>query len=292
MPIPGRGPAAGLVGQLAVLAVLAATAGLGIPGWFAGVAYGVALSAVLTRGLRRTGTGVLGPADRITLTRSVLVGGVTALTAESFVRAVPVAVLFALTAVALVLDAVDGRVARGTGTVSELGFRFDMEVDAFLLLVLGAYLAPAIGGWVLAIGGMRYAWVAATWVIPWLGGPLPSRYRRKVVAATQGVVLLAAVPGLLPKPVCTLALVVALALLVESFGWDVAWRWNHGRDARSDIRGAVRGGPVRRGRHAGPAARQRRGPGAPGGGVAGRPEARPAGGLARVATGAGGRGDG
>ena len=32
--------------------------------------------------------------------------------------------------------AVDGRVARCTGTVSRLGARFDMEVDAVLILVL------------------------------------------------------------------------------------------------------------------------------------------------------------
>ena len=37
---------------------------------------------------------------------------------------------------ALALDGVDGQVARRTGTASELGARFDMEVDAFLILVL------------------------------------------------------------------------------------------------------------------------------------------------------------
>ena len=40
------------------------------------------------------------------------------------------------------LDAVDGQVARRTGTVSALGARFDMEVDAFLILVLSVYVAP------------------------------------------------------------------------------------------------------------------------------------------------------
>ena len=73
---------------------------------------------------------------------------------------------------ALALDAVDGWVARRTGTVSALGARFDMEVDAFLILVLSGYVAPTLGGWVLAIGLMRYAFVAAGWVLPWLrAGP-------------------------------------------------------------------------------------------------------------------------
>ncbi len=40
--------------------------------------------------------------------------------------------LVALASAALVLDAVDGQVARRTGTATALGARFDGEVDAFL----------------------------------------------------------------------------------------------------------------------------------------------------------------
>ena len=47
--------------------------------------------------------------------------------------------------VALLLDAVDGQVARRTNTVSALGARFDMETDAFLVLVLSVYVAPIVG---------------------------------------------------------------------------------------------------------------------------------------------------
>ena len=53
------------------------------------------------------------------------------------------ATLVVLAAVALVLDGVDGQVARRTGTVSALGARFDMEVDAFLMLVLSVYVASS-----------------------------------------------------------------------------------------------------------------------------------------------------
>ena len=55
--------------------------------------------------------------------------------------------LVGLTAVALALDGVDGRVARRTETVTAVGARFDMEVDAFLILVLSVYVAaPAARG--------------------------------------------------------------------------------------------------------------------------------------------------
>ncbi|TDC36823.1 CDP-alcohol phosphatidyltransferase family protein [Micromonospora sp. 15K316] len=219
------GPLVGLVFQVVVLAVLAGTVGLGGAGWLAGVTYGLLSGVALTRGMRRAGTGRLGPADRVTLTRSTLVGGVTALAADAITRPAPVGLLVTLSAVALLLDAVDGRVARRTGTASALGARFDMEVDAFLLLVLSVYVAPYAGPWVLAIGGMRYAFVAAGWVLPWMRGTLPPRQWRKVVAATQGIVLTAA--ALLPGALTTLLLVAALALLVESFGRDVRWLWRH-----------------------------------------------------------------
>ena len=132
-----------------------------------------------------------------------------------------------LATLALVLDAVDGRVARATGTQSDFGRRFDGEADAFLLLVLSVHCAPAYGWWVLAIGAARYAYALAGWVVPWLRVPLPFRYWRKVVTAVQGVVLVVAASGAVPRPVSSLALVVALALLAESFGRDVLWARRH-----------------------------------------------------------------
>jgi len=221
------GPVLGLAGQLALLAMLAGTTGLGIAGWLAGAGSGVVTWAALTRGLRRSGTPALGPADRVTLTRATLAGAVAALTADSLGRHVPVAVLVTLAAVALVLDAVDGRVARCTGTASRLGARFDMEVDAFLILVLSAYAAGRLGSWVLTIGLMRYGYLAAGWALPWLRGPLPPRQWPKVVAATQGVVLVVAAADLLPRPLLSAATAVALALLIGSFGRDVGWQWWH-----------------------------------------------------------------
>ena len=244
MPTVRNGPLAGLAGQVLLLEILARVAGLGAAGWCAGLAYGVVLCALLSRGL---GGADLGPADRVTLARATLVGGVLALTADSLTGPVPVPPLVGLAAVALALDWVDGRVARRTGTVSRLGARFDMEVDAFLILVLSAYAAASVGSWVLAIGLMRYANGAAEWLLPWLHGPVSPRHWRKVVAAVQGVVLAVAAAGLLPGPVVSAVLGVALALLVESFGRDVWELWRR--------RDYVPSSPVRRGGHPHPALR-------------------------------------
>jgi phosphatidylglycerophosphate synthase len=262
VPTVRTGPVIGLLAQVAVLVVLAATVGLGLAGWLAGLAFGL-VTLVLLRGAR------LGPADRVTLGRATLVGGVTALVAESLTRPEPVAVLVPLAAAALALDAVDGWVARRTDTVSRLGARFDMEVDAYLILVLSGYVADRLGGWVLAIGLMRYAFAAAGWVVPWLRAELPPRYWRKVVAATQGVVLVLGASGLLPRPVATAVVAVGLGMLVESFGRDVGWLWRHRAVGPADragdravgrpVHGSVRGGAVRPGRHPDPADRERYG---------------------------------
>ena len=245
------GPVLGLIIQIVLLAGLAGTLGLGGAGWLAGVVYGVVMCVLLMRGLRHSRRGGLSPADWVTLTRAILVGGVTALTVDSFDRPAPVGALVALTTVALALDAVDGQVARRTGTVTALGALFDQEVDAFLLVVLSVYVvyvAAPVGAWALAIGGMRYVFLVATWVLPWMRDTLPPRHWRKVVAATQGVVLVLAAADVLPHPLAVTVVVAALALLVESFGRDVLWLW-----LQSPVRTARRGASsLRVGPHTGP----------------------------------------
>jgi phosphatidylglycerophosphate synthase len=226
------GPVAGLAGQFLLLGWLGGSVGVGLLGWLAGLAYGALMNGLLLRGLERSGATRLGPANVVTLIRATLVGGVTALVADGFARPVPVVALVALATVALLLDGVDGQVARRTGTVSAVGARFDMEVDAFLILVLSVLVARSVGWWVLAIGATYYAHLAAGWALPWLRATVPPRYWRKPVAAIQGIVLTVAVASILPTPVHAALLVLALILLAESFGRDDVWLWRRDRLAR------------------------------------------------------------
>lgn len=217
------GPSIGLLSQVMLLVALACTVGLTLTGWLLGIACGVGTNVALTRGLDRFAAATLGPADRVTLFRATLVGAVAALMADAFVRPAVVPALVTLSVVALVLDAVDGWVARRTGTASPLGARFDGEVDAFLILVLSVYMSRSIGPWVLAIGAARYLFLAAGWLLPWMRAPLPPRYWRKSVAAIQGIALTVAAADVLPQRGTEAVLVVALGLLTESFGRDVWW---------------------------------------------------------------------
>jgi phosphatidylglycerophosphate synthase len=230
-----------LIGVLALTALLVAlvlTAGLGPAGLAAGAAYALVGAGLVARGLRRCGRRSLGPADLITLARAVLVGGVTALVAHSVVDHDQHNVLLAfLAAAALVLDGVDGEVARRTGTASDFGARFDVEVDSFLVLVLAVAAAQPLGAWVLAIGIPHYLLLVARRVWPWLRGPLPARRWCKVVAVVQGVTLLAVGAEVLPRAAGIVALGLVAALLIESFGREVIWLW---RAQRRETRSAVR----------------------------------------------------
>ncbi|HET7531882.1 MAG TPA: CDP-alcohol phosphatidyltransferase family protein [Nocardioidaceae bacterium] len=222
------GAAVGLIVQVALLVALALTVGLSPSGWVVGLACGVVLNVAVARGLARAGAdALLGPADLVTLTRATLACGVAALVADSYLGQPATTALVALAVVALVLDAVDGWVARQTRTSSRFGTRFDGEVDAFLILVLSVYVARSVGWWVLVIGAMRYVFAVVGWGLPWLRAHLPPRYWRKVVAATQGIVLTFAAADVAPDWLTYGALLVAVVLLSESFGRDVWWLWRH-----------------------------------------------------------------
>ena len=225
--------ALGPLATSALLGVVSATSGLGIAGWIAGLATGSAATALLVTARMRSDQPAMFPADWVTLTRALLIAGVAGLVAASFGRPVSVTALVTLSTVALILDAVDGRVARRTGTATPLGGRLDGEVDAFLILLLSIAVSQAYGSWVLVIGAARYALLLAGWLIPWLAAPLPPRYWRKVVAAVQGIVLTVAVSGLLDRLAGMIAVAAALLLLAESFGRDVIWLYRTGAGART-----------------------------------------------------------
>jgi phosphatidylglycerophosphate synthase len=235
LALPGVRLAAllGMLATAALLGVVSATAGLGAVGWITGLVTGSAAAALLVTARMRSDQPAIFPADWVTLTRTVLIAGVTGLVADSFSRPASVTALVTLSAVALALDAVDGQVARRTGTATPLGARIDGEVDAFLILVLSIAVSRDYGGWVLVIGAARYAFLLAGWLLPWLRAPLPPRFWRKVVAAVAGVVLTVAVSGVTSRLAGMIAVAVALLLLAESFGRDVIWLYRAGASPRA-----------------------------------------------------------
>ena len=163
------------------------------------------------------------PADRVTLVRALLVACCAGLTAAGVLARQPAGVLLVvLGAAAFALDAVDGPVARRTGTASAAGARLDTETDAALTLVLSCAAAAGTGPWVLLIGLMFYAFAGAGRLRPALRKALPASPVRKAVGALQPLALLVALTPGVPSEAGTTALLAALALLLFSFGRDAA----------------------------------------------------------------------
>jgi len=173
-----------------------------------------------------------GPADRVTFARAVLVCAVAVLAlalaragAGVVASATAIGLLVGMATVALVLDGVDGMVARRTGTASAFGARFDMEVDALLILVLSLHVARDVGAWVVAIGAARYFLLIAQRLLPWLCAGLPASRWRKGVAVYQGVVLTTVSAQILPEVVATVIVLAGLVALALSFGTEVHALW-------------------------------------------------------------------
>ena len=218
--------AGGFGGLVVLLALAMATLGLPVAAAWAAGAVSLAIGALVRHFWPEPRRG-LGPANLVTLARAVLVALLAgALAAPAWVsdHALPVA---ALAAVVLLLDGVDGWVARHWHCESDFGARFDMELDAFLILALCVPLLVMgkAGSWVLAIGAMRYVFVAAMRIWPWLDGPLPESKRRKLVCVWQvGSLLLCLLPAVGAGQAAPL-LALALGLLAWSFAVDARWRY-------------------------------------------------------------------
>jgi phosphatidylglycerophosphate synthase len=169
-----------------------------------------------------------GPANQITFVRAVLVAALASLA----VRPATPAVAWSAACIAIVvvlLDGVDGWVARRTATVSAFGTRFDMETDAALILVLAVLVWQhgKAGPWVVASGLLRYVFVASGWVWPWMRRPLTPTLRGRLICVVQIGALVAAMLPPIEPPASTVLAALGLAVLCYSFLVDTRWLWRH-----------------------------------------------------------------
>ena len=165
-----------------------------------------------------------GAANGVTLVRGALTVLLAALIGAPHGEALGWTVV-TLAVIAVALDGVDGWLARSRNEATAFGARFDMETDALLILVLAALVwhLDKAGIWIVAAGLLRYAFVLASYPLPWMARALPPSRRRQAVCVLQIVSLIGAlVPSVLPPWSSAVAL-AGLALLVWSFAIDVVW---------------------------------------------------------------------
>jgi len=227
----------GLAGALALLAIAGAgragaTAALAAAGVYATVAVLVLQATAAPDGPSRFGS-----ANIVTLLRTGIAALVTGLALEAlgtgegllanpgeigdlWAWAVPVGAVLAL-----ILDGVDGWLARRGRLASAFGARFDMEADG--LLVLGLALAVLASGragpWVLLAGALRYLFVAGGALWPALKAPLPPSFRRKAVCVAIGIALVIGLVPAVPPGTAGLLAGIGVLALVYSFAVDTVW---------------------------------------------------------------------
>ena len=234
------GQAIGLVG-LVTAAALLAVAGAGRAGTAAWIAaagiYATVAVLVLQAVAQPDAPSRFGSANVVTLLRTGIAALVTGLALEALVTgtgllAAPgeIGDLWAWAApagalLALILDGVDGWLARRRRAASAFGARFDIEADA--LMVLGLSLAALASGragpWVLTAGALRYIFLVAGTLWPALSAPLPASFRRKAICVALGTTL---VTGLVPAvPTATAGVFMSAGVLavVYSFAVDAVW---------------------------------------------------------------------
>ena len=194
----------------------------------AGVVFAVIMAIAMARLRAHHPFPRFGPANQMTTVRALLVALVAGFIGEPY--APGAAILAAATSgVATLLDGVDGWLARRSRMTSGFGARFDMEVDALLIQVLAvlAWQWDKAGPWVLASGLLRYVFVAAGWVWPWMRRPLMQTLRAKVICVVQIASLMLAIIPTIAPPAGALLAAAGLLALCYSFLVDTLWLWRH-----------------------------------------------------------------
>lgn len=163
-----------------------------------------------------TPTGDFGLANMVTTLRLVATMGMLV----GFARE-PGWVLAAVALFILLLDVVDGWLARRSSLNSTFGARYDIESDAFLVMTLSVLLCQRgqAGPWVLLAGAWRYLYVLAPLVIPTPVGEGPrSRWGRTAyVVMVISFMLALALPQSSAEPLSLLGTSVVTLSFLYSF---------------------------------------------------------------------------
>ncbi|EAU42420.1 GTP cyclohydrolase [Fulvimarina pelagi HTCC2506] len=202
----------------------------------------LAIVGLAAAGLRNHPHGRFGAANVITVFRAAL----TAIVAASLIEAGQLRyegdtafswAVAGLVVLALLLDGVDGYAARRNGTQSSFGERFDMEVDALLILLLSllAFVSGKAGAFVILLGAMRYAYLAIHALLPRLPSDLSPSLVRKAVCVIQVSALCLIVTPLVNPPTSSVIALGALILLGASFGRDLVVQFS-GYPSRKGIK--------------------------------------------------------
>ena len=131
--------------------------------------------------------------------------------------------LFAILALVVTLDVVDGWLARRFNQQSTFGMYFDMETDALYVLLVCVYLyfQGAVGVWIIIPGILRYVYRIFIFLVPKPDFKEQKQRYAAVIAGSFFVILLLSVAW--QNKIQQVALIVGSLAIIGSFGksfWD------------------------------------------------------------------------
>jgi len=131
--------------------------------------------------------------------------------------------------IALLLDGLDGFIARKYDHVTKFGEKIDQESDNFLMLVLSIslYLNREIGAYIFLIPLYRYLFIFFMSKYDWLKTELPISQFRKFACAVTTLFMVVA-QDVYFDPENTLFLVIlSLFIITFSFAKDIIWLYRN-----------------------------------------------------------------
>ncbi len=159
-------------------------------------------------------------ANQITAFRFLL----SALTALAVFQ-LPATISFCLFGFAILLDGLDGYLARKYKQASEIGALFDKTVDAYFVLMLSFILVVKydVPFWFLGIGYLHYGYELLLLGLGWQDLVIPKNPIGKYIAALLFISVLS--PFILPEYLYLLILYLAAILVSFSFGLSFFYKF-------------------------------------------------------------------
>ena len=127
--------------------------------------------------------------------------------------------------IALILDGVDGLIARRYKESDSFGISFDQEADNLMLLILclSIYLNKDIGVEIFLIPIYRYIFILSMYRFLWLKRELPESFTRKFVCIFTSILLIISHISYLDEYIIINIVFFALFIITFSFAKDIIW---------------------------------------------------------------------
>ena len=138
-------------------------------------------------------------------------------------------IIIILSTVSLVMDGLDGFIARKYNLVSKFGEIIDQESDNFLMLVISIslYLNKDVGLYVFLIPLYRYTFLVSMKKYDWLQRTLPSSQFRKIACVLTIALMIMSQDVYFNYENTLFLVILSLFIITFSFSKDIIWLYRN-----------------------------------------------------------------